>query len=97
VARWLWMVCLWWAERMTTAKVCSVTPRHLCEDAFNAVRSHDLRWDGNDWIVLSMTRRRATARARFYELGADGEPYTWVTCPWCGGDLPLPEGQADGS
>lgn len=76
---------------MTTGKLCSASPRHLCPEAYEAVRSHDLRWDGNDWVLMSAPRRHTTGLAKWRECGADGEPYVWADCPFCGGELPLPE------
>lgn len=93
--RWLFRLVVWWAHGVTTASQCSVSPRHLCPDAFEAVRSHDLRWDGNDWVVMHLPRRRANWRARYLGIGADGDPYTFTHCPWCQGELPTPEGMAD--
>ncbi len=48
------------------------------------------------WIFLEGPMRRMSPMAAYYgnERGVmnhTGEPYTWVTCPWCAGDLSPPE------
>jgi hypothetical protein len=59
--------------------------RGLCPVAQEALTLGALRWDGNDYIQPALPRRK------------NGDCLTFADCPYCGGELPPPEAQADGA
>jgi hypothetical protein len=47
------------------------------------------------WVFVDAPLRRQSAAAVYFCIERnlpchDGEPFGWVTCPWCGLDLPTP-------
>lgn len=95
---------LYWPAPLTR---CAPTdPAASCAERRAAVRAGTILWDATrrGWIMTDVPLRRASARARYWALegthpATDGEPYTFATCPFCGGELPdlTPPAQADGA
>lgn len=67
------------------AEVCSILARVMCRTAREALLFKVLVWDGNDYVMPDMPRRK------------NGDCMVRGDCPWCGGELPPPEAQADGA
>jgi hypothetical protein len=49
------------------------------------------------WVFTEGPMRRMSPMAAYYAnergvMNHTGEPFVWVTCPFCGGDLPIPDG-----
>jgi hypothetical protein len=70
-----------------------------CEEAREAANTGRLRWwrERKAWVERSMPLRSDSALAVFQhqqglseEPSHQGEPYTLVDCPLCGGVIPLP-------
>lgn len=48
------------------------------------------------WIFADGPMRKMSPMAAYYAnergvMNHTGEPFVWVTCPWCGLDLPQPD------
>lgn len=69
-------------------------PRIMCEERWEAVRAKAFRYDHDreGWIVADAPPRRVNW-TNVWRIGgaapdSDGQPYIWLDCPWCGGELP---------
>lgn len=71
-----------------------------CQARVDAERAGELVWDvgRGAYILTTIPLRHSSARARYYASIRDidlceGEPVTWVECPFCGGELVPGDGQ----
>jgi hypothetical protein len=76
---------------MANALVCDCAERHAAErrgEFLYLAFVHGWVFDGGPF-------RTMTPAGRYFRFERDvedhtGEPYSWVTCPFCGFDLPMP-------
>lgn len=76
-----------------TRSICCCDDRHFAR--FRGEFVFMERWAG--WVFVEGPTRRMSPAAKYFALidrsqfdhhDHTGEPFVWLTCPWCGGDLP---------
>lgn len=89
---------IWCLHRLLVVKPEQPDESHdlapsCCAAGLRSFTDGDLLPSSEGWVWMEAPRRRVAPkvawRLKFFDIAnRGGDPYTWATCPFCGGDLP---------